>query len=297
MVEFDQDQQAGGLSVAFVLRLLTIVTTLIFALAFWRSINSDVLLLDISELFGIDASRIDLLYIYNFLLLVFIATVFFHLMFRKVIFSNTPRSVSAALIKSIDYVWYTSAIGFAALIVSDIQLNQQLLWRDVFTDTGTSNSALGERLLSSIRDDCAALQQPIAAETLAIRQEAFLVEEFCSEALAAPSFDEITCNPPSEWIFRNWHLPYQESIPELGLEPSAAEAHFNIASLCVLSNSRLLGDAQESSVADRIRELSGVPSRNRDLFVSLLFAFVLGLRLSKVTFDVVQALKKSNPKN
>lgn len=194
------------------------------------------------------------------------------------------------LIKGIDYVWYISAVFFTLVLINQIQLS---LTQDAYERIRSERQRffdLAQEFLPRATNACETLSsvsyepdetdaEDIAWATglcdgLVGRGEDYRLDEFCS----ASDRSFYPSNDPDFW--------------NRDRRPNEITSALNtLAVLCtgVLQPIRLRDDVDEHrEVIDFLRRF---PNRESDPFIYFYFTLVLGLRISKVTFDVAQAVR------
>jgi len=268
--------------------LLSLALLYPFYLTFDRILISE----EIRRVLGYDPMTFPAVFGLNFSILLIVATVWAHVLFFRTIFTKNPPKLGLILVKSIDYVWYVSGVFFTLVLINQIQLS---LTQDAYDQLKYERQRffeLAQEFLPKASIACERLSatdyepdeedaEDIAwanglCDGLVIRGEDYRLDEFCiaSGRWFNPS------NDPDFWDRDRRPTEITSALNTLGV-------------LCT----SVLEPIRTRDDVDEYREVIGFlrqfPNRDSDPFIYFYFTLVLGLRISKVTFDVAQAARST----
>lgn len=239
-------------------------------------------------------------FVANFVLVLVLATITSHILFARTLIAP-KRALSIpkhgkALIKAIDYVWYLSAAIFALLIVHDLQrdlIETALEWHDSEIDR---LDAYGQRDFSEEEFACKLITKDNSRLI-----DGFLVEELgwtskvCNEHILSVRDRALyyaleTCKESqlSFYPSEDAGVHVSERVPE------EIESALNVIySFCYpfVRTADIQDDRSEFAAIKK--KMDFIPEPTELLWLRFLFAFAIGLKLTKTTSDVIDALKKT----
>lgn len=272
------------------------ILALAFIYPFWVTFNGNFIVLFVFQLIGVNEDTRPEIYLLNFAVLVVCAVGLFHALFWRLVVSVKQTKHQKALVKAIDYVWYSMGVVLLLLLLNQMQLVLMQDWENDLRSEENRYWNLRTEYRPKAIGACDVVLRSEYDPTQSEEQYSYEREDhqfmraFCTGITTRDrSLTE------SEWCTSGGRSFYPSNSATFwtveGRPEEVTSAYNTIDSFCtfVLETKRKREKIEDYETV--IGVLSKYPRRESDPFLYFYFALVLGLRITKVTIDVAQSYR------